>query len=226
MVDLVLGRYDKSSHILYSHNILLLVQATAEAFAQASAKTVVIVGRRLQVLENVRAEIENKYPACHVVAESVDVTSEKQVDDLFERLKTQSIEIDVLMNNAGLNSYIGTIKDANVEDWWTNFVIMLKGPLIMTRAFLRSRQETARPAAIIMTSSIGSYNRGPKFSSYASVKAALNRFTEWVASENKDQGVQAVAFHPGGVANTDLTSKSPEWMLQYYTETGLCRSIL
>lgn len=95
---------------------------------------------------------------------------------------------------------------------------MVKGPYMMTKAFLEAHT-AGRPAAIIMTSSIGSYGSGPLHSGYGSPKAALNRITEWIAAENKDDGVQAVAFHPGGVGGTDLTSESPEWMQQYYTET-------
>ena len=95
---------------------------------------------------------------------------------------------------------------------------MLKGPYMMSRAFLRSHT-AGRPAAIIMTSTIGSYNLPPIYSSYGSSKAALNRITEWIAAENKDDGVQAMAFHPGGVGGTDLTSKSPDWMQRWYTET-------
>ena len=102
---------------------------------------------------------------------------------------------------------------------------MLKGPYVMSRAFLRAHT-AGRPAAIIMTSSIGSYNFPPTYSSYAGSKAAVNRITEWIAAENRDDGVQAVAFHPGGVGGTDLTSKSPEWMQRWYTETGRCSLVI
>lgn len=70
-----------------------------------------------------------------------------------------------------------------------------------------------------MTSSIGSYHLVPLASSYGASKAALNRITEYIAAENKDDGVQAIAFHPGGVGGTDLTSKSPAFMHRFYTET-------
>lgn len=148
------------------------------------------------------------------------MSDENDIEQLFERLKAQGIEVDVLVNNAGVSAYHGLIKDCEVKNWWKNYVIMLKGPIIVTRAFLRARTKTDH-GAVIMTSSIGSTSTGPFFSSYASVKSALNRLTEWVDLEGKEQGVQAVAFHPGGVADTDITSKSPEFMRQYYTETGM-----
>ena len=83
---------------------------------------------------------------------------------------------------------------------------MLKSPCITTRDFLRAR-ENDRPASIITTSSISSYAFALRYSSYYTVKTALNRLIEFVAYENKDHGVQCVAFHPVGVKK-ELTAQS------------------
>jgi NAD(P)-dependent dehydrogenase (short-subunit alcohol dehydrogenase family) len=96
--------------------------------------------------------------------------------------------------------------------------INLKGPYIVARAFLH-QHTPGKPAAIVMTSTIGSYHLVPTYSAYGASKAALNRVTEYIAAENKDDGVQAVAFHPGGVGGTDLTSKRSAFMQRFYTET-------
>ena len=88
----------------------------------------------------------------------------------------------------------------------------------MSRAFLR-QHTPGKAAAIIMTSSAASYHTVPTLSSYAVSKAALNRITEYIASESRADGVQAIALHPGGIAGTEMTSKAPDYMQSFFTET-------
>ena len=124
-----------------------------------------------------------------------------------------------ILRNAGVNLEYSTIRDGDPDKWWGNWEIMLKGPYLMTRAWLRGRKSTT-PAAVIMTSSIGSYFESTEMSSYSCVKSALNRVTAFLAQEEKKNGIQVIAFHPGGVADTDLTVHSPEWLKAHFTETG------
>ena len=206
-------------------------------FAQASAARIILVGRRLEVLEKVKGDLCSAYAKCHVLAESCDVSEEKDVEGLFAKLKSLNTEVDVLVNNAGVNLSRNPVKESEAEDWLKTFVgdmwllvcravlisffdqeINLKGPYIVARAFLH-QHTPGKPAAIVMTSSLGSYALVPSASAYGASKAALNRITEYIAAENKDDGVQAIAFHPGGVGGTDLTSKSPAFMRRFYTET-------
>ena len=70
-----------------------------------------------------------------------------------------------------------------------------------------------------MTSTIGSYRLEPEMSSYCVAKTALNRLTEFIAAEAREQDVQVIAYHPGGVADTELTAGAPEWMQALFTET-------
>jgi len=94
----------------------------------------------------------------------------------------------------------------------------------MTRAFLRARTSTS-PSAIINTSTEDSFNTIPTFSAYATSKAAVNILREFVSSENKDRGVQCIAFHSGGIPDTDITrSGPPEWMKPYFTDAGPSRT--
>lgn len=98
------------------------VQATAEAFAQASAKRVLLVGRRLDVVAAARDELRKKYPDCEIYAESCDVTKAEDVAKVFAICKEHNTEIDVLVNNAGFALGMGPVKDSVPVDWWKTFV--------------------------------------------------------------------------------------------------------
>ena len=97
----------------------------AEAFAQAAAKDIIVIGRRLDVLEKAKTSLTGKYAACNVVAESCDVSNEQAVDELFAKLRSHGIEVDVLVNNAGVNTDRNLIKESNVENWWRAYVSIM-----------------------------------------------------------------------------------------------------
>lgn len=197
-------------------------RVTSEIFAQASAANIVLVGRGAQKLQTVRRDLAAQYPSITILAESCDVASEASVNALFARLAGQNISIDILINNAGVAAEYSSIKDSDPSSWWRNHEIMLKGPYLMSRAYLRHRQPASPPGAILMTSTIGSYRLEPDMSSYCIPKTALNRLTEYVAAEcaSAENGVHCVAFHPGGVAQTELTAGAPPWLEELLSETG------
>lgn len=74
------------------------------------------------MLQSVQADLQKKHSACNVLAESCDVSDEAAVEQLFAKIKERKLEIDVLVNNAGVNMNRATIKDSTVKKWWMNFV--------------------------------------------------------------------------------------------------------
>ena len=108
-------------------------QATAEAFAQASAKSIILVGRRFDVIAAVSDDLSNRYPKCSVIAENCDVSQPDDVDALFAKLKNVG-EVDVLVNNAGVSLSVSTVNDSEVEAWWKTFVSTLSLSALLVKA--------------------------------------------------------------------------------------------
>ena len=200
--------------------------ATAVIFAQGGASTIVLTGRRQNKLDEVASSITSSYANCRVEAIASDISEAASVDSLFETIKEKGISLDVLFNSAGIYLDRNPIRNSTPSQWWMNWQVMILGPYLTTRAFLRQLPEPSKsspPAvgtySVVNISSIGSNFVLPNGSSYAISKTALNRLTEFTAAENRLWGVQAAAFHPGGVADTDLTSSSPEWMRSSLIDT-------
>ena len=110
-----------------------------KAFAQASAEKIILVGRRLNLLDDVKADLETEFNTCNFVTRNADVSNEADVDRLFVGLKAENVEVDVLVNNAGVNADKNLIKESNVEAWWKNYVRTLvshkhQGTLLMNPA--------------------------------------------------------------------------------------------
>lgn len=72
----------------------------------------IIVARRIEALEQIKQDIESKYPAIKVHIETADLSKDGSAKQLYEKLN--SFQIDVLINNAGFGDY-GFPWDVNLE---------------------------------------------------------------------------------------------------------------
>lgn len=134
----------------------------------------------------------------------LDVTSKEKVDQLANKLK--DIDIDILLNNAGVwgpkETALGTIND---DDWQTIFATNTLAPLFIAQAFAK---QVANSQLKIMASissnlaSIGGNNEGDIYL-YRSSKAALNAIVKSLSVDLKSEGITVVALHPGWV-KTDM----------------------
>lgn len=78
-------------------------KASAIEFARAAAPEpikLVLTARRLNVLEELKQEIESKYKGTKVYPIKLDVSSPEQVKGLLKELPAEVQDIDVLVNNA------------------------------------------------------------------------------------------------------------------------------
>lgn len=105
-------------------------KSIAKTFAQASASTVILTGRTLETLEDVKAEIIKSSPNCNVLALTVDVSIEQSVDELFSSVEAKGLRADVLVNNAGVHLDRNSIPKSTPENWWKTWVSFAKsGPI-------------------------------------------------------------------------------------------------
>ncbi|KAI9843160.1 MAG: hypothetical protein M1838_002748 [Thelocarpon superellum] len=190
-------------------------KAIATQFALAGATTVIISGRSRDALEAAKSVIEADAPHCAVVPIVTDVTDQRSVQSLFDGLSSPP---DVLVNNAGGTQASTAIVDSVVDDWWMDFETNAKSVYMCSRAYLRAL--AGRPGVILNVSSNASFSMGRTLSSYSASKTAANRITEFIDLEHSEQGVQCIAFHPGGIADTDLGRRAPAAFQPYLNDTA------
>jgi NADP-dependent 3-hydroxy acid dehydrogenase YdfG len=95
------------------------------AFAKAGPKGLVLVATGAAKLKEVEEEARKINPSVKVLAVPIDITDEKAVNQLFERVKAEFGHADVLVNNAGVIGGQGNIHEADIDGWWRNFVSAL-----------------------------------------------------------------------------------------------------
>ncbi|GJJ71430.1 hypothetical protein EMPS_03780 [Entomortierella parvispora] len=194
-------------------------RATAISFARGGAATIIIAAR--SGLDEVEKELLAAAPPSssppRVIKLQLDVVSEASVAQAAERVKQECGHLDILVNNAGYIEEWTPIAESNPSEWWKTWEINIKGVYLMTRAFLPLLLQSSLKT-IINVSSIGAHHTIKGASSYQTGKFALLRFTEFTAVEYGDQGIIAIAIHPGGVP-TDLGLNLPGNLHQFLVDT-------
>jgi NAD(P)-dependent dehydrogenase (short-subunit alcohol dehydrogenase family) len=136
------------------------------------------------------------------VADGVDVTSDKSLNILAEKLKGRSL--DVLINNAGLLSH-ESLQGLDFASIQKQMEVNAYGPLRVTHKLLPLLQQGSKVALI--TSRMGSIadNTSGGAYGYRMSKAALNAAGKSLAHDLAGRGVSVAILHPGYV-RTEMTS--------------------
>ncbi|HXQ01992.1 MAG TPA: SDR family NAD(P)-dependent oxidoreductase, partial [Candidatus Udaeobacter sp.] len=66
------------------------------------AKSLILIARREQRLNELRDELKQQYPKIMISVHESDLANLVQLNDLFASLEREAIDVDLLINNAGL----------------------------------------------------------------------------------------------------------------------------
>lgn len=143
--------------------------------------------------------------------EELDVTDGGSVEACARRLADAGVEIDVLVNNAGVYPTEGVFS-VSEETFERALNINTLGPFRTCRAFVPAMVERGYGRVVNVSSGGGSFGEGIGPVAYGASKAALNALTVKVAEAVRGD-VKANAMCPGWV-RTDMggagASRSPE----------------
>jgi NAD(P)-dependent dehydrogenase (short-subunit alcohol dehydrogenase family) len=129
-----------------------------------------------------------------------DLTDEKQIEELVERIVATLGGIDVLVNAAGVIAN-GTIENTSTEDWDHLMNINLRAPFHMLRCAVSHL--IARKGNVVNVSSVNGQRAFPNVLAYCVSKAGVDQLTRCAALELAGKGVRVNAVNPG-VTRTHL----------------------
>jgi short-subunit dehydrogenase len=122
-----------------------------------------------------------------------------------EFLKQSGGDIDILINNAGINVF-GPVEEYSLEKAKALFALNYFGPLGLIQAFAPIMREK-RSGLIINTSSLAGLFVIPFQVHYSASKFAVEALTEGLRQELRPFGVKVVAVEPGDIqTNTNLNT--------------------
>lgn len=178
-------------------------RATALLFAQAGADVALNYVSNQKAAEEVLKNVEKLGRRCLVY--KADISSRSDVDRMVGDILAKWGELDTLVNNAGVWTYLemGRMDDAIYRE---TIGINVDGVFYATNAVVPAMKEHGRGSIINVTSTAGV--RGEAFHShYAASKGALHSLTKSLAVELAPFGIRVNAVAPGWV-DTDMSAPS------------------
>lgn len=170
-------------------------RATAIALARRGLD-VALLGRTVPALEQTRAEVSAL--GAHAEVLRCDVAVEGDVDDAARVVNARWGAASVVVNNAGIVRRGARVEDTRVSDWDEVIAVNLRGPFLISRAFVPAMRARAR-GRLVHVASISSTIGCPENASYAASKWGLLGLVKSLAEELRGSGLVSVALLPGSV---------------------------
>lgn len=108
----------------------------------------------------------------------------------------------VVVNNAGIVRRGKLVHETSPEDWDQVIAVNLRGPFLVSRAFLPAML-AAKRGRFVHVASISATLGSPGAASYAASKWGVVGFAKSLAEELRGTGLQSIAVLPGSV-DTDM----------------------
>ena len=181
-------------------------KSIVNCFARKGYNLVLVCKSSIEQLQEIGKIISDQYKVearCY----TCDVADSNAVNDLFRRLSKEGIQIDVLINNAGI-SYIGLLQDMTDEEWNQVINTNLSSCFFTSRAVL-PQMISRHNGRIINISSVWGKVGASTEVAYSASKGGVNAFTKALAKEVAPSGISVNAIACGFIdtqMNKALTS--------------------
>lgn len=189
-------------------------EGIVKRFVQEGAK-VVLVSRKLDSLEKVRANVGNEE---NTVSMTCDLTNESEALQVADQVVEKYGRIDILVNNAGaINDpiHFHEMSESEIEKL---IDVNMKGVFHMTKAVLGKMSEV-KNGCIVNIGSISSERAIPRvhLAVYSATKAAISMFTKSIAVEYARKNIRCNCVNPGIIKSG---------MIKPYLEDAQARKVL
>jgi len=161
------------------------------------ARSMILVARRDEKLMELADRLQREHPKLVVHVRKVDLADLGQLRTFLESLDRDKLEVDLLINNAGLGDsgpFAGSDPDRNKEMTIVNVATLT----LVTRHLLPPMIAKHRGAILNVSSSAG-FLPIPLSAVYAATKAYVTSFSEALRAELYGTGVSVCALCPGPV---------------------------
>jgi len=197
-----------------------LGKSMALALGRAGAR-LILASRNFELLQTVAKEAQDS--GAEAFCFETDVTSEEQVQNLAQTVVRQFGQIQILINNAGMNIR-KPVTEFTLAEWHQVIDTNLTSVFLMCRAFVPLMKGQSYGRILNMTS-IMSHVAIAGRTAYAASKSALLGFTKALALELAPDKITVNGISPGVYA-TELNKpllENPEVRQQFFSRIPLAR---
>ncbi|KAK1249578.1 hypothetical protein MKX08_009581 [Trichoderma sp. CBMAI-0020] len=179
----------------------------ARSFVQASADTVILLGRRVNILEEAATKLEEEAKKSNtntkIIKQACDMTNPDETRSFWNSLAAKGVTIDVLVANVAKFSEPKPIFELGSDEVWSQFEVNVKSHLYFTEQFYSQSNGKKKylinvsSQVIHMTAHAGVAQRP----AYTLSKMAATLLFQVIAQNTPVTELQVISFHPGLIFN-------------------------
>ncbi|HFQ5083643.1 TPA: SDR family oxidoreductase [Vibrio vulnificus] len=140
-----------------------------------------------------------------------DLSCPNQTLKMFRQAYDALNGIDVLINNAGMNSRKCLIEDFTLDEFDEQYAINLRAPALLSREALKIMKVRKR-GYIINVLSTAAKRANETMSVYTAMKQGLAGFSSILMKEAQPFGINVTSLFPGGTDTNFREADRPEYM--------------
>lgn len=193
---------------------VILITGGAQGLGEATARILVENGARVVVgdineknmdhlVAKVRGtgrEIEGMY---------LDIASEKNIDEVMDRVSQKYGRLDILINNAGID-VTKSVEEMSVEEFDRVLRINLRGPFVLSRAFFKAAAEHDAPGHIVNITSTAAKRTWKNAAAYHASKWGLLGLSHALLTEGRSRNIRVTAVIAGGMRTPFILGRFPD----------------
>ncbi len=172
---------------------------------------ITLTGRREEALQETAGYAPDR---SHLLLVPSDISQPDSVKQLFAATKEKFGRLDLLFNNAGVNTADVLLEDLEYDQWRKVVDVNLTGTFLCTReAFRLMKNQQPMGGRIINNGSISAQVPRPNSAPYTATKHAITGLTKSTALDGRKYNIACGQIDIGNAA-TDMASKLKEGVPQ------------
>jgi 3-oxoacyl-[acyl-carrier protein] reductase len=199
-----------------------VITGATEGIGRAIAQALGSRGTRIAICarnaDRVRQSVtELSRDGVQIVGSACDVSNEESVTSFASFVGASLGPVDILVNNAGVG-HMAPVDKMALARFDETMAVNVRGPFLMTRAFLKEMKQRNR-GHIVNIVSLAGRNGLPNGTAYSASKHAVLGFSKSLMLELRNHGIRVVAVCPGSVVTpffdkSGMELQNPERKLQ------------
>ncbi|CZT14225.1 uncharacterized protein RCC_00199 [Ramularia collo-cygni] len=194
--------------------------AMSTAFIKAGIQRLVIIARSPEPLQKAKTELETKYPNTEVLTYSASINDHVRMKEILAEVQS----IDVMILNAAAFQPNVPPTELDTEFLSNSFETNVMAPFELIREFLKLPTTSTTPRIVLNVSTAGAVLTVPGTSVYGASKQSLSFLLQHFAvaqemtkatTEQEEQKVRFVNFHPGVIPSDTAASIIPKGLIEW-----------